>query len=664
MFIEVAPVLPLRQTFYYSAGSFEKEIEVGKRVTVPFGRRKITGFIISSGRIKNGLNKLSPYITTEEIKPILSVIDKRPPLSPNMLKLAFWLSDYYYAPLGKTLSSFLTPAPEKEITLPSFFEQKEMEELKRISLTGEQERAVDKIKELINQEISSVFLLKGVTGSGKTEIYFQTTAHLIRKGKSAILLLPEVSSTFQISAFAKERFGKRVGILHSRLSRKDRHLVWKKIEEGRVDLVIGTRSAIFAPLPNLGLIIVDEEFAASYKEERTPRYNARDVAIKRAEIEKGVAILGSATPSLESQYRAEKGEFFSFNLRERVSGKLPEVYIVNRWKRKKEKSSLISSELASLMEERILKREQIILFLNRRTGPSHLFCSECGWTFSCPVCKLSLLYHPKKKKLICHYCNFQKEIPEFCPSCKGESLKRVSSGIKRVKEEVEQIFPEVSIQSFDSSSISKRGAAEKILRDFSSNKINILIGTEILAKVLHFPMVTLVGIIDSDILLSLPDFRSGERTFQLLVQIAGRAGRGKIPGEVIIQTYLPDHYIIQTARKQDYTQFYKKEIAFRKELNYPPFSHLINIILSGKREKEVEKKIKRLAEILNQKKKGETEVIGPSQCFHKRIRGSYRFHLLLKGKNILEMNKVLTQIPSEFTESPKTVIDIDPYNFL
>ncbi len=444
---------------------------------------------------------------------------------------------------------------------------------------------------------SSTFLLHGVTGSGKTEIYLQALAHALEQGKGAIVLVPEISLTPQTVERFKARFssGKLqtlVAVLHSHLSAGERHDEWHKIRQGRARIVIGARSAIFAPVEPLGLIIVDEEHETSYKQEEAPRYHARDVAIMRGQMENAVVVLGSATPSLESFYNCKRGKFTLLELPERVDNqKMPRVRVVDmRQAAHKEKGTpLFSPQLKEAINQRLDRGEQTILFLNRRGYSTSLQCPKCGYVCNCPNCSLALTFHRQEQKLACHICGHVEKVPLVCPNekCKNPAIRFSGTGTQRVEETLAKLFPKARIQRMDADTMKRKDDYRKVLGDFRAGKIDILVGTQMIAKGLHFPNVTLVGIIYADLALHQPDFRAGERTFQLLTQVAGRAGRGDVEGEVFVQAFAPFHPAIQYARRHDFNGFYEQEIEFREQLKYPPVSRVALLTLKGRNEEKV-----------------------------------------------------------------------------
>jgi primosomal protein N' (replication factor Y) len=459
------------------------------------------------------------------------------------------------------------------------------------------QRGEGEIRSSILHPPSSTFLLHGVTGSGKTEIYLQAIAHTLEQGKGAIVLVPEISLTPQTVERFKARFssGKLqtlVAVLHSHLSAGERHDEWHKIRQGRARIVIGARSAIFAPVEPLGLVIVDEEHEHTYKQEEAPRYHARDVAIMRGQMEGAVVVLGSATPSLESYFNCKKGKYTLLDLPERVDNqKMPYVRVVDmRESARKEKGiPIFSPQLKEAITQRLERGEQTILFLNRRGYSSSLQCPKCGFIAECPNCSISLTYHRPEQKLCCHICSHVEPVPAVCPekSCGNPQIRYAGLGTQKVEDTLGKLFPDARITRMDADTMKRKDDYRKILGDFRIGKIDVLVGTQMIAKGLHFPNVTLVGIIYADLALHQPDFRAGERTFQLLTQVAGRAGRGDIEGEVFVQAFTPFHPAIQYARRHDFTGFYEQELEFRQQLKYPPFSRIALLTLKGRNEDKV-----------------------------------------------------------------------------
>lgn len=523
---------------------------------------------------------------------------------------------------------------------------------------------------------SSTFLLHGVTGSGKTEIYLQAIAHALEQGKGAIVLVPEISLTPQTVERFKARFsaGKLqtlVAVLHSHLSAGERHDEWHKIRQGRARIVIGARSAIFAPVDPLGLIIVDEEHEQTYKQEETPRYHARDVAIMRGQMENAVVLLGSATPSLESYYNSKKGKYTLLELPARVDDqKMPRVRVVDmRQAAVKEKGNLIfAPQLKEAIQQRLEKQEQTILFLNRRGWATALQCPLCGYVAPCPNCSVSLTYHRVEQKLACHICGHIEKVPLICPNekCRNPAIRFAGMGTQRVEETLAKLFPHARVRRMDSDTMKRKDDYRRTLGEFRAGKIDILVGTQMIAKGLHFPNVTLVGIIHADSALHQPDFRAGERTFQLLTQVAGRAGRGDVEGEVFVQAFTPFHPAIQYARRHDYSGFYEQEIEFREQLKYPPLTRVALLTLKGRNEDKVKFSAEHLKRELQ---KGLAEfkdliLMGPAPAPLLKAETFYRHQIMLRARAMSKLSQTLANILPAVTlpEDVTLSLDIDPVN--
>ncbi len=521
-------------------------------------------------------------------------------------------------------------------------------------------------------------LLHGVTGSGKTEIYLQAIRGALDRGRTAIVLVPEISLTPQTVERFKGRFAEAqdaVAVLHSHLSEGERHDEWHKIHSGRARIVIGARSAVFAPLKNLGLIVVDEEHETTYKQEEAPRYHARDVAVVRAKIEKCVVVLGSATPSLESYYNATTGKYRLVTLTQRIDEKqMPLMRIVDlRQERRKEKAAAILSEkLRAAIANRLEKREQTILFLNRRGFSTSLLCSNCGEARNCPNCSVALTFHrhPAKAfgagRLSCHLCGHTAAVPKKCPACGKDALIYAGFGTEKVESTVAHIFPKATVRRMDADSMTRKEAYRETLRSFRTGKIDILVGTQMIAKGLHFPNVTLVGIINADLALHLPDFRAGERTFQLLTQVAGRAGRGETSGEVFVQTYTPFSPSIQFARHHDFAGYFQQELEFRERCDFPPFKHAILITVRSPHEARAkfsaETLVRRLRESL-----GSEFILGdPTPAPLEKLQGQFRFHILIRGEAIMRLSRLVRETLDKlpFPEDVTVAVDVDPYQLL
>ena len=538
-------------------------------------------------------------------------------------------------------------------------------------LNTEQQQAVSRILAAEAQGEATTFLLEGITGSGKTEVYLQSIAEILNKGKTAMMLVPEIALTPQMVQRFKSRFGKAVAVLHSGLSQGEKYDEWRKIERGEAQVVVGARSAVFAPLQKIGLIIIDEEHEATYKQEDTPRYHARDLAIWRSQYHHCPVILGSATPSLESRARAQKKRYELLYLTQRAheNAQLPSVTIVDL---KEEYAQKNTSTFSRLLQEKISNRlqqkEQIVLLLNRRGYSSFMMCRDCGYVLPCPNCDISLTLHMDVKKMRCHYCGHQENIPKKCPDCQGEKIRYYGTGTQKVEEELQERFPSARILRMDVDTTRKKGAHEKILKAFEEQEADILLGTQMIAKGLDYPNITLVGVLNADTALNLPDFRSSERTFQLLTQVSGRAGRGAKPGEVIVQTFNPEHHSIVLAQAQDYEAFYQQEMILRHQSGYPPFYFTVKITISHPAEQVVAKKSYQIAEQLKNGLSPESRILGPTPSGIARIKNRYYYQIILKYKHEVHLHRMLREIletsQSEQRKNLYVSIDYEPLNFI
>jgi len=543
-------------------------------------------------------------------------------------------------------------------------------------MNNEQSLALKEVTQTLDSpENARPILLHGVTGSGKTEIYLQAIRAALDRGRTAIVLVPEISLTPQTVERFKGRFAEAqdaVAVLHSHLSEGERHDEWHNIHSGRARIVIGARSAVFAPLKNLGLIVVDEEHETTYKQEEAPRYHARDVAVVRAKIEKCVVVLGSATPSLESYHNATTGKYRLATLTQRIDEKqMPLMRIVDlRQERRKEKAAAILSEkLRAAIADRLEKREQTILFLNRRGFSTSLLCSNCGEARNCPNCSVALTFHRHPSvagRLSCHLCGHTAAVPKKCPACGKDALIYAGFGTEKVESTVAHIFPKATVRRMDADSMTRKEAYRETLRSFRTGKIDILVGTQMIAKGLHFPNVTLVGIINADLALHLPDFRAGERTFQLLTQVAGRAGRGETSGEVFVQTYTPFSPSIQFARHHDFAGYFQQELEFRERCDFPPFKHAILITVRSPHEARAkfsaETLVRRLRESL-----GSEFILGdPTPAPLEKLQGQFRFHILIRGEAIMRLSRIVRETLDKlpFPEDVTVAVDVDPYQLL
>lgn len=539
-----------------------------------------------------------------------------------------------------------------------------------LELNPEQQIAVREILSQVGQK-SQTYLLQGVTGSGKTEVYLQVIEQVLEKGKSAIVLVPEISLTPQMTQRFIARFGQQVAILHSGLSDGEKYDEWRKIQRGQAQVVVGARSAIFAPLKNLGAIIIDEEHEATYKQDSNPRYHARDVAKLRADYNQAVLVLGSATPSLESRARASRGVYGLLTLTKRANpqARLPQIEVVDfREHIGQQEAGNFTSVLLEKIRERLARKEQVVLMLNRRGYSSFVMCRDCGAVDECPNCDISLTLHMDTKAMHCHYCGFQKEIPQACPNCASRSMRYYGTGTQKAYDELQELLPEARILRMDVDTTRKKGAHEQLLKRFEAQEADILLGTQMIAKGLDFPNVTLVGVLNADTALNLPDFRSSERTFQLLTQVAGRAGRADKAGEVVIQTYNPHHYAIAFAKEQNYEGFYAYEMDIRRKLGYPPYYFTIGVTLSHQSEEVVVQKAYEVVTFLREHLSEGIRILGPTPKPIARTHNLFHYQILLKYRKEENLEQVLNGILDWSHEvenkNLRLVIDNEPQNLM
>ena len=568
------------------------------------------------------------------------------------------------------LEKELLHTEEREVSRSAAHFQKERQD-KKLVLNEEQAIAVAAICEKIGKEKAQPVLLEGVTGSGKTEVYLKVIEEALGQGKTAIMLVPEISLTPQVTDRFISRFGDKVAILHSGLSDGEKYDEWRKVERGEAQVVVGARSAIFAPLTNIGAIIIDEEHESSYKQDSNPRYHARDVALLRAQYNQAVLVLGSATPSLESRARASRGVYDFLQLTKRANplAQIPQVQVVDfRDYIGQNEASNFTPVLLEAIQNRLEKGEQTVLMLNRRGYSSFVMCRECGTVDTCPNCDISLTLHMDTKTMNCHYCGFTKDIPQTCPNCASRSIRYYGTGTQKAYDELTTLFPQARILRMDVDTTRKKGSHEEILEAFGQGQADILLGTQMIAKGLDFPNVTLVGVLNADTALNLPDFRSSERTFQLLTQVAGRAGRAEKAGQVFIQSYNPHHYAIDFARKQDYEGFYAYEMGIRRQLGYPPYYYTVGLTLSHKDEETVVKKSYQVMDILRSGLSDKVQILGPTPKPIARTHNLYHYQILLKYRfeDDLQttLNRVLELTQQAENKDLRLSIDNEPQNFI
>ncbi|NKB25154.1 MAG: primosomal protein N' [Kiritimatiellae bacterium] len=725
-----------REFDYIIPGPLKNDLHIGSQVVVPFGHRETRGYIV-------GFSDISK---TPNLKEIKSRVGTKPLINQDLMKLAYWLADYYASPIEQAIKTvlpsvirkkegrykqqlFVIPtslasdttrlealqkkAPKQATTLSILRDQGPMfaqqvlqlsrgtfsvlrgledkgfvkighETMMRDPFMGqtvlptqplelmlEQRQALDQIKPFIDSQKSRVMLLHGVTGSGKTEVYLQAINYVLDQKKGSIVLVPEISLTPQMVERFRGRFGDKLAVLHSHLSSGERHDEWRKLYEGKSHIAIGARSAVFAPVKNLGLIVVDEEHETSYKQDKTPRYHARDVAVMRGSMEGCTVILGSATPSLESYQNVFSGKYQLARLDHRVDDHaMPSIRIIDMRHELGQKGcvEVFSKDLTEAIQIRLDRAEQTILFLNRRGFATSLICSKCGYVEKCNQCSVSMTYHKQVNELRCHICGKVSRVPNQCPepTCKDPAFRMAGVGTQKVEVVLRRLFPHAAVQRMDADTTTGKYAYDQIFGDFRSGKIDILIGTQMIAKGLHFPNVTLVGVIFADTTLHMPDFRAGERTFQLLTQVAGRAGRGDIVGEVIVQTYTPSHPAIQAVRRMDFEGFMDQELGFRRELFYPPFAHLILVTVEGVSEEKTSFSAEMFTKAIVPKLQNSSVVTGPSPAPIAKAKGFYRFQILVRTKTTRKVSEIIKENLLTFTWPPKIkcTVDIDALSLL
>ena len=635
----------LDKAFHYSIPKeLESKLQIGHEVVVPFGRRQTIGYVIGF------VDK--PDVA--RVKDIIKISSEIPLFSEKQLELAKWIAEYYCSFLSSALKLMMPPQGKTSNSQPQTSKQITNTKSQIPNLTAEQQQAVEEILRAENDK----FLLYGVTGSGKTEVYMRVIARVLEQGESAIVLVPEIGLTPQMVERFVGRFGDHVALLHSSLTLKQRSIEWQRVAKGSARIVLGTRSAIFAPVKNLGVIVIDEEFENSYKQDRSPRYHAREVAFFLAEQHNAVVVMGTATPSIETYYQAELGNYKKLVLSERIDSRpMPTVEIVDM---RKAKGFILSDRLRQALKETLERKEQAILFINRRGYFTFVMCKDCGYTVKCPACSVALTYHTTEKQLVCNHCGLKVAAPAICPQCNSSSLIYLGTGTQRIEKEVADICPTARVLRYDRDAVTRRGSHELIFQTFGQGRADVLIGTQMVTKGLDVAKVTLVGIVAADTALYLPDLRSAEHTFQLLTQVAGRAGRHHLPGKVIIQTHNPEHYAICAAAKHDYEEFYAQEIKHRQELGYPPFSKLVSILVSGKTESKVNKIIEDIKVFL--KKRIHEGVLGPAPAVLPRVRGEWRYHILIKSTDLDKIRRAIAEtlekvvVPVDI----RVVVDVEP----
>ena len=716
-----------REFDYLIPASLQSTIGVGSQVQVPFHGRDLRGFVV-------GITDRSAH--EDRLKEIAGVVGERPLIPDHVMKLAYWIADYYCAPIEHAVRTVLPSAVRRrgaqhkkqlEVSLlnpdgdGSSALQKKVVELLRergpmrlrdlkaelgcsdspirtldkneivaiepvaqlrdplagmelvrtepFALMDGQQEALNTIHKAVAATPRETVLLQGVTGSGKTEVYLQAIQSTLDRGEGAIVLVPEIALTPQTVERFRARFGAGVAVLHSGLSDGERHDEWHRIRDGQARIAVGARSALFAPIESLGLIVVDEEHEPTYKQEESPRYHARDAAVMRGRLEGCCVVLGSATPSLESSRNVQSGRYRLARMDDRVDHRaMPLIRVIDMVAEAERNGqpSLFSSALIEGLYDRLDRGEQVMLFLNRRGFSSSIQCESCGYVNECSACSVTRNYHKAARRLLCHICGSEESLPDRCPCCGQAPFKFAGSGTEKMEEILGKLCPRARIARMDSDTMRRKEAYQEVLDRFRSGQIDILLGTQMIAKGLDFPNVTLVGVLNADIQLHVPDFRAGERTYQLLTQVAGRAGRGDVPGEVLIQTYTPHHPAIQAAQKMDASIYLEEDLTFRKQMNYPPFAHLVLITFKGLVEAEVASQLELFMARLSPLLPETVQVAPPMPAALARAKGFYRYQVMLRCEHTVKITKPvkhalgMTRLPMGI----KVSVDVDASSLL
>lgn len=698
------------KTFSYSIpNKIEDLVAVGKRVLVPFGPRMVEGFVlkIEDKTVDFHLKEISDVVDEDVIlneellelgkyiskKTMCNLISAYQTMLPSALKakegfhvprkMVSYLSllDSSYIPKNekqKELIDILLPhevlkseLKEYASAIQTLLKKKVIKEEKKEEYRLEFHIQENSLKPELTEEQNTVlkevetsnsftpFLLHGVTGSGKTEVYMRLIEKVLSKEKEAIVLVPEISLTPQLVSTFQKRFGDKIAILHSRLSAGEKYDEWRKIARKEVSIAIGARSAIFAPFKNIGIVIVDEEHTATYKQENNPKYHAVDIALKRAKLHNCPVILGSATPSLESYTRAKLGIYKLLTIKKRIYQSLPEVSLIDMQENMKKGHRIFSKELEDALRTCFDNREQAILLLNRRGYSTAVVCHDCGYKVVCPNCEIPLTYHKKNNVMKCHYCNFTTYKPQVCPECKSKQIDQFGMGTEKLEEEFKRLFPDIKTLRMDVDTTMKKGSHEKLIHAFETKKASVLIGTQMIAKGLDFEDVTLVGVVNGDASLNIPDFRSAERTYSLLSQVAGRAGRAKKNGRVIIQGFNLNHYSIECASRHDYETFYEEEMKVRKLLNYPPYQNLALLKVISKDYQVALEESEKIQIHLSSHLPKEVSILGPTASPLPKYNKSYYFQIILKYKSSKEVRREIEFLQEKYKKQTKISLDID-----
>ncbi|MDD5777192.1 MAG: primosomal protein N' [Treponema sp.] len=665
IFLDIVLNVPVNQAFTYSYIPLENQKpenipQIGKRAEVRFGNKKMTGFIT---KIYDSFPSHCA-VPLEKIKQVSKIVDSEPLITQELLETAIWVSKYYLCTIGEAVNSIL-PSARRESSEQSFSFDSEISAGIKQNLSEEQKKAVNDILAHAEKNESSFHYLYGPTGSGKTEVFLQTAEQILKKNKGVIYLVPEISLTQQVVDSVVNRFGPQVAVLHSSLTQSQKLTQWKKILHREARIVIGARSAIFAPVPDLGMIIIDEEHDSSYKSGNTPRYHARQTAMYRASKLKIPLIMGSATPSVEAWHLMNCGKLLKHTLSKRLAGgEKPSIKCINL--NQSVMQGCISEDLKNEIETTLKEKKQAILFLNRR-GFTHFFrCSTCGFEMKCKNCSVSMTFHKSENRLRCHYCGWHILPPSSCPKCGSLDIGYSGFGTEFIEAETAQKFPNARIVRVDTDSVSKKGELQNKIDAFKKGEFDIMLGTQMVAKGLNFPNLKTVGIILADTALHLPDFRATERTFSLITQVAGRAGRFFPDGKVFVQTYNPENQAISFACSANTEGFYDFEINQRKLLSFPPFSRLIRLVFRSSNQIKAEKTSEDAANLIENLKIPGVEILGPSECPLSKISQNYRFQLILRGEKIVPLQNAVRKLLFDYRHPQEVYIecDVDPVSLL
>lgn len=665
-FLEIALKIPQNTLFTYSyipeeSGKKSFEPEVGKRAEVRFGNQNLTGFIVS---VSDRIPENCP-VGPEKIRPVKKIIDSAPLFTPELFEIAKWISRYYLCTIGEAIFTIIPSRGKRETSAPGFSFSDELSGSGAKELSEEQENAVRSVIKSAKEKKADYHYLYGKTGSGKTEVFLQAAEYLLSQGKGVIYLVPEIGLTPQVVESVTERFGNTAAVLHSGLTPSQKLNEWKKIMRREARIVVGARSAVFAPVPDLGLIIIDEEHDGSYKSGETPRYHARQTAMFRASKLNIPLVMGSATPSVEAWKLMEEGKLVRHILTKRLSGgKMPEIKTIDL--SKTQNSGCISDELENEIRKTLSQKKQTILFLNRR-GFTHFFrCNTCGFELKCKNCSVSMTYHKFENRLRCHYCGWSTFPPSICPQCSSIDIGYSGFGTEYIENETKTKFPEAKVLRLDTDSLTKKGELSEKLDAFRKGEYDILLGTQMVAKGLNFPNLQLVGVILADTGLHLPDFRAAERTFALITQVSGRAGRFFPDGKVFVQTYNPFKEPIKFACEGKTDEFYRHELSERKMLMFPPYSRLVRLVFRSMSQKKAENCAEGAAAILSEGIGNKGEVIGPAECPVFMQSNNYRYQILLRSNNISVLQKAAENLLYNYTHTSQVYIecDVDPVSLL